>query len=423
MVWLDVRGLPGESVADRVLRRLGEQGIEVSAGMGWVPIAAEGAARFGGSRLTIVKRSEEGGFLAPQPLSFLTDDEHLLSLLEGSGVHSCGELGALSAEAVEVRFGAEGVRIWRLTRGDDPRILFQPIPAERPYASIDFVDYTVRDATRLVFTLNALLGQVCGMMRERGHRARSMSLSFSLSGGTTLRETLRTARPTADRALWMRRLRAALERIKLNDAIAGVALEVYATEAISAFQGDLFDRGFATAASVEEGVARLLDLYPSLFVKQSSSRHPLAERRTRWLEVTPEEVAEGGSGETEEVTSSEVLVNDRNSRGERLASTDWQRVTGNREALPALELQLLPEPRPIRVRTRPRRDHLLPTRYFEGAEWHPLTSAGPDRVSGGHEDKRPYAREYYRCVNDSGTLLWIYRDVLQGGWYLHGWWG
>jgi protein ImuB len=305
-------------------------------------------------------------------------------------VRTCGELAALSAEAAEVRFGNEGVRLWRLARGDGPRIIFRPIPPEQPYASLDFVDYTVRDATRLVFTLNALLDQVCGMMLERARRTRRITITFTLAGGGEAKEVLRTARATADRTVWVRRLRSALEVIKLPDAIAGVALEAGSLESISSLQGDLFDRGFATATFVEEAVGRLLDLYRGLFTRQISSAHPLAERRARWTDLTPEEAVETEGG-------------------------------GKADA-PGLQLQLLNEPKPIRVRTRTRRDHVLPLRYQEGKEWLDLIAAGPDRISGAHEERRPYAREYYRCASGSGALLWIYRDAVEDRWYLHGWW-
>ena len=409
MMWVDLRGLPGEAVAAKILQRLSDMGMEgARGGLAAIPIVAEGAARqasFSGhgsstpdsakagpieERLTVVAPGNEAAFLATLPLRLLTTEDRLLGMLEGVGVRSCGDLAELSAEAAEVRFGSEGVQLWRLARGDDPRILFRPIPPEQPHASIDFVDYTVRDATRLVFTLNALLDQVCGMLRERARRARTITLVFTLANGGEAREVLRTARSTADRALWIRRLRTALEQIVLPDAITGVALEAGTLESVTSLQGDLFDRGFATASFVEEAVGRLLDLYRGLFTRQLTSAHPLAERRIRWTDLTPEEaVASSGSGSSEAA---------------------------------ALQLQLLSDPRPIRVRTRVRRDHVLPLRYREGEEWLDLTAAGPDRISGGHEEKQPYAREYYRCASGNGALLWIYRDAVEDSWYLHGWW-
>src|SRR5690606_15015893 len=140
------------------------------------------------------------------------------------------------------------------------------------------------------------------------------------------REILRTARATADRAVWVRRLRTALEDIRLPDAISGVSLEAGTLEPISALQGDLFDRGFATATFVEEAVGRLLDLYRGLFTRQITTAHPLAERRVRWTDLTPDQAIESG----------EVGKGDP----------------------PSLQLQLLDDPKPIRVRTRTRRDHV-----------------------------------------------------------------
>jgi len=392
IVWVDGGGLPAERLAGRLFERLTAEGVEgLRIGLASVPVVAEGAARSGKQPVTVVKAGAEARFIAPLPLVLLSDDERLLTLLEGAGVTHCRQLAQLTAEAVEVRFGGEGVRVWRLARADDHRLLFRPIPPERPHASIDFIDYSVRDATRLVFTLNALLDQICGILQDRGRRARGITLTFTLSNGASVTEVLRTARPTADRTLWMRRLRAALERIKLPDTIAGVSLDVASTDPISALQGDLFDRGFATASFVEEAVTRLLDIYRGLFVRQVNAPHALAERRVRWVDLTPQEVARSGESEEKGATAT-------------------------------LELQLLTEPRPIRVRTRTRRDHSLPMRYREGSQWHDLTSAGPDRISGGHEEIRPYAREYYRCVSDEGALLWLYRDAVEDRWYLHGWW-
>ena len=97
---------------------------------------------------------------------------------------------------------------------------------------------------------------------------------------------------------------------------------------------------------------------------------------------------------------------------------------GSRELPPEakLTLCLLPEPRAVAVVAAVRRDHGVPVRYQDGGEWREIVSAaGPDRVSGGQWDA-PYAREYFRCVTDAGTLVWLYRDARDEQWYLHGWW-
>lgn len=394
VVWADGRGLPAPRLARALLERAGWREGEVRAGVAAVPVAAELAARAGEAPVTPVEPGRERAFLAPLPLELLEPPLRLGALLQGVGIGTCGELAGLEREAVEVRFGAEGAALWRLARADDPRRLFGPIPPERAHASLDFVEYEVRDAGRLLFTANALLGGVLAALEERGERAREMTLALTLSDGRVLRERIRAARPTAEREPWLRRLRAVLDRLRLPGPVAGAALRVEGTEPASATQGDLFDRGFSTAAPVEEAVARLSDAHGPLFVEPEVSAHPLAERRTAWRERAPEEAAEPGA-----------------------------KGPG---ATPALTLQLLREPRRIAVRVRPRRGHVVPVRYLDAADggrWRALTAAaGPDRVSGGRWDEEPYAREYFRCVTEEGVLVWLFRDAAEGEWYLHGWW-
>lgn len=391
VLWADARGLAGPRLARALLERLNAPAGDIRGGLAEVPVAAELAARAGESPLTVVEPGRERAWLAARELRLLDPDPRLLALLEGVGISTCGPLAALTREEVEVRFGAEGARLWKLSRADDPRSIFRPIPRERPHASLDFVDYQVTDASRLVFTLNGLLGSVCGVLRGRGERCRKMVLSVALGSGSTLRRELRCSRPTAEPGPWLDRIRDELERLTLPDTVTGVGLEAVDGEAVSATQGDLFDRGFATVGAVEEVVARLVDSQGAVFARPERNDHPLADRRTRWEAVPMEAVAEGGAGK------------------------------GEGEA-PCLALQLLPAPRPVPVRSRPRRDHQVPTAYGEKGRWRTIAqAAGPDRVSGGH-DGEPFAREYFRCVTEEGRLVWLFRDALGEGWFLHGWW-
>ena len=75
-------------------------------------------------------------------------------------MESCGDLARLDLESVEVRLGAEGARLWRLSRADDSRRIFTTVPRSLPSASLDWVDYTLKDPERLVFIINALIGNI-----------------------------------------------------------------------------------------------------------------------------------------------------------------------------------------------------------------------------------------------------------------------
>ncbi len=394
LLWIDVHGLDAAAQAERLAAVLQEHASE-SCGIGGadVPVVAEAAARHAlatGAGMLLVASSAEREFLATLPLTVLAPDAALAALLDGVGIDRCGGLAALAGEAVEVRFGAPGRALWRRARADDPRLLFRPMPPERPHASLDFIDYVVTDPARLLFTANALLGPLCERMHARGEHASRITLALALANGEDWRRPLRSARPTADRDRWLRLLRATLERLSVPDAVAGMRLEIAATESAIVQQGDLFDAGFATASAFDAAVARLIETHGEVVVTPEVNRHPLPERATRWR-----------------------------------PATNHQPSTTNRKggaAGPMLTLQLLREPRRVEVECTVRGGYEVPVRYRERSDWCELVSvAGPDRISGGHWDA-PYAREYYRCISTTGVLLWLFHDARDSAWWLHGWW-
>src|SRR6185436_12682614 len=98
----------------------------------------------------------------------------------GVGIEKCADLACLDLESVEVRFGGEGAELWRLARCDDRRMIFGSSLRSLPEASLDWVDYTLKDPERLIFVINSLVDNVCTALTSRGQCAREMTLVFSL---------------------------------------------------------------------------------------------------------------------------------------------------------------------------------------------------------------------------------------------------
>jgi protein ImuB len=384
VVWADARGLPIDFTARAILERALDCGLtDIRVGVADVPIVAELRAK-----CAAAGQLNSTTHIAQLPLKLICNDERLLTLLDGVGIRTCGDYAQLDREAVEVRFGADAVLLWQFSRGEDERRVFTTSPSERLHASTDFIDYVVTDPERLIFVANALFTTVCDQLRARGEHARRIRMTLSLANRMSWQRTIRPARPTASRAVWLRLTRALLEKLTVPDSVTGVLIEVEATEAASAVQGDLFDAGFATAAALDSAVSRLIEMQGQIVVKPVTSQHPLAEKRTAW--------------ETDALTAK---LSD-------LAATT---------APPELRLQLLPEPREILVETVQRRDHLIPVRYRDG-DWREIvTAAGPDRISGGKWEES-YAREYFRSVTVEGSLVWIYRDARSDRWFIQGYW-
>jgi hypothetical protein len=485
LVWVDARGLDAEHIARsalEVLRGLGLSNVHV--GIGRVAVVAEirAVAKIGncglptaagcGCELRAAANTapSDSALLAarlnspvpsPQspvpctkslgglPISILEPDPALAVLLDGIGVETCGELAALAGESVEVRLGADGVRLWKLARGEDDRLIFTPIPRALPHASLEWSEYALTDTERLLFSVNALLGTVCEKLLDRGSLAREMTLELRLASGNTLTQGIRAGRATASRKTWLRLARTVLERMVLPAGVVGLTLYAAAVVTDEGHQGDLFDRGFATAAATEAALASLAEEQGDVVVVPENTQHPLVERRTKWV----------GHGESTGARDQRAGGNRESKRGQRRAirrepgtgggppkAGGWEPNAASSEEraasvpsspfpVPALTidsqfpipdsrltLYLLPTPRAIEVHTDTRRDHVVPTEYRDGsATYEILSVAGPDRVSGERWGEG-YAREYFRCIVDDGGMVWVYRDARADGWYLHGWW-
>jgi hypothetical protein len=405
VLWADGHGLDARALARKTLQLIRGRGTDdARAAVAATPVAAELAVIFGAMGehgVAVVAPGTDRAFAALFPITALDPAPRLAPLLAALGIATCGDLAALSHESVEVRLGVEGVALWRLARADDRRLIFSPAPRELPHASLDWTDYALKDPERLLFSINALLTRVCGALMADGRGAHELTLTFSLTDRGTHVELLRASRPTANQRTWVRLVRAALERIRLPAAVTGVALHASRVAARDAQQGDLFDRGFTTTGAAEDAVARIIeDQGEHAVVAPDNSAHPLLDERTTWTSHAPYSPRAAHTG-------GEV-------RESRPASA----------AQAALTLQLSPVPRAISVETAPRRDHMMPVRYRDGGEWHDISqAAGPDRVSDSAWDPdHLHAREYFRCVTREGVLVWLFRDVLAGAWYLHGWW-
>lgn len=392
LIWADARGLAARPLAEALLALVRERGWAAPrAGVAGTPVAAEVAARFGRGVVVEVPPGGDRDFLAPYAIAVLESSDELRRMLEGTGIERCADLACLDQASVEVRFGAEGVALWRLARADDPRLLFEAIVRPLPHASLEWTDYVLRDPEQLLFVINRLAGSVCGALHELGQGARKFTLTFALASGATVEQPFHPSRPNANQRTWMRLARNELERIRLSDAVTGVSLSVDVAALSESVQGDVLDRGFGTAEAAEEAIARVLD-QGSTVITPENSRHPVLRRRTHWIEQPP--------------------------------SLVWARPQiGPGDTEPELALHLLPEPEPIDVVTADHRGFEAPLRYRASEGWYELVSAsGPDCVSGGQWETS-YAYELYCCVRLDGEIVLLCHDARQNVWQLIGTWG
>ena len=119
----------------------------------------------------------------------------------------------------------------------DPRSDLAVLQIKERFSPADFVPMPLGDAKAL----------------KKGH------IVFSLGNRTQRTHLVRSSRPSAEQRRWMRLVREALDTLTLPDAVMGVTLRVESVTGNGGAQGDLFDRGFASAPAVEDAVIQLTD--------------------------------------------------------------------------------------------------------------------------------------------------------------------
>jgi len=404
LLWADIRSLDALAIGRKLLaaaHRGGAAGARI--GTAATPVVAEVAARHGAGHalaradlpaLTLVPADQDRTFLASFPVGVLLPDPTLASLLDGVGIETCRDLAALDLQAVEVRLGLEGVRLWKLARADDTRLIFDRRPSEQPSAALEWIDYELAAESQAIFIVNGLLISICDELARRSEGAHLMELAFRLSDRSRVMLPIRVSSPTADRATWTRVIRVTLESLTLKAPITRIGLEVKAAVAVGHRQGDLFDAGFATARSADAALAHLLGKQDDAVVTARRTEHPLPERRIAWIPDLSGQVAEPY---TEHLSLSGTIT-------------------------PRLTLQQPAAMQRVDVTLTRDQDRTIPTGYHDQRQYHEFaTTVGPDRISGGFGTER-FERDYYTGVRGDGVMVLLYRNLAEDEWVLAGWW-
>jgi len=78
-----------------------------------------------------------------------------------------------------------------------------------------------------------------------------------------------------------------------------------------------------------------------------------------------------------------------------------------RQPVPVSVISVMPDGPPFSFRLR-------------GREYRIAQSWGPERIETGWWRGRPIARDYYRVETTTGQRFWLFRNLEEGRWFLHG---
>ncbi len=181
-------------MAVKVKQRIkAELGLTASVGIASGKVVAKVASELAKpDGLLEVDEGKERSFLAPLPVARLPGiGKKTEQKLKSLGIDTIGKLPILPLKALKSHFGASGEVLHRLARGIDHREVKPPAIAKSISRETTFSQDT-RDRSRLKATLRYLGERVGADLRQRGKRARCVTLKLRYADFTTLtrRQTL-----------------------------------------------------------------------------------------------------------------------------------------------------------------------------------------------------------------------------------------
>ncbi len=307
--------------------------------------------------------------LAHVRLDLLPLERQALSLLHDSGLRHAAELLQLPRDELQLRLGRDFVAWLDRLEGrlPDPRPHYRPPPRFERRLNLPA---DAESTHRLRFAVQRLLHQLCDYLNDTQQAALRLDWQLHFNDGEESGFSLHLPRPRRDTEALMELMRERLERIELVAPVRELELRVTHLEPWAGEPGELFDNAGAPDSNLPARLcARLGDEAVRGLTELAEHRPEYASREPR-----PEE----GAG-------APLL--------RRVERPAW----------------LLPRARRLAI--------------LDGRPWlqGPLRiESDVERIESGWWDAHPMRRDYYLARDSRHRRLWIYHDLRNGGWFLHG---
>jgi protein ImuB len=332
----------------------------------------EGAALLArsGIRLAVTTPQALQGRLRSLSISKLDLPPTVTQELHSAGVRTIGALLELPRDGVARRFGPDiSDFLDRLIGASaDPRPTFR-LPSV--YDTTYEFDFEVKSSEALLFPLRRMLAEFAGFLRASDTGVQHFRLMFSHRDRPATIMDVGLSFADRDGERFFSLVREQLGRTELAAPAIALGLHADRFSAPTALQSDLFD----PALHQTEQLSHTLDrIAARLGESQVHGLQTVADHRPESAWKKREYLAEPS----------------RDSAIPRF---------------PDRPLWLLPEPRPLEVSGLPQ------------------IAAGPERIEAGWWDgSRDVRRDYFVVRTSNGAELWVYQDLADCGWYLHGFW-
>lgn len=405
---LDLAGCPHlfggiDALLARAQQELAGRELPCRSGLGHTPWAAHRLAWHGVDARTAFDADGAADPSALRPLLAALpipgpgiDDDHAHAL-QRMGFSTLGDLLALPRAALDRRFGRTTGHWLAQLAGEQPDPRRAVAPPVAFCVERDFLDVVTHTAY-LVRPLQTLLTEFTQFLRLRQLATQRIDWQFRHSDRTHSTLPVVTTRPETDGSRLLALTRVKLETFRVGTPIEGVQLSCRQLLPLAALPATLFPE---LAARHQRDVA-VLDLLDRLRTRLGNAAcrqwMPRDSHRPEATAVAHVPGMPYHGGDTAAPAGACVPGAAADDAGAGTVRPLW----------------LLPAPQPIRTVRTPAR---TATPYWHGVL---VLQGSPERLSAEWWSTAPFARDYHVARRDDGVLLWLFRDLADGRWYVHG---
>jgi protein ImuB len=186
------------------------------------------------------------------------ETERILSILHQWGIHTLGQLAALSRDDLAARLGERAVELWERANGRAERILKLVSPPESFIESFEF-ENEIETIEPLLFILRRFLQQLARRLNTIYLVAKELRLHITFTDKSQYERIFKIPQPTNNEDILFRMLHTHLENFTSKHPIVAIELEAQPSRSVRQQLG-LFETALRDPMQLHETLARLVGL-------------------------------------------------------------------------------------------------------------------------------------------------------------------
>ncbi len=329
-----------------------------------------------------------------------------LQILAHLGIRSIAQLLSLPREDLPSRLSQVAVeRVHQLLGVTEEFIV--PLPESNPVTALWNSEFPAKSFDDIRQVLQHLVESIAEQIERRRIACSVLISELTCASGNKLTLSAGVVKPTQSAELMLDVLSLRLETLPLTEPVSSISMTVQTVLIPVSRQRDLFSP--TEHIRPQEELATLIARLSNRMGPQSVSTVRIqADPRPEHSLMLDPVISDCNS--TERVPQSEHIL-------QRLTEPDREACKNPERSLPR-PLRLLAAPQQIAGRDHADRPpEQIPVR---GQLRRIVELQGPERIQTAWWTDESCHRDYFRAVTDTGSQLWIYRDLQTGIWYLHG---